>query len=82
MNEISGAFHLVTQVDKSFYFSWHSISNKDRTILMSTCVTKCKAPIYDRGNTFLRDWDSRMRAGFIVSGLIIPFQLTNRNCRW
>jgi len=28
------AFHLVTQT--LFYFSWHSISNKDRTILVSS----------------------------------------------
>jgi len=46
MQQISilGAFHLVTQVDTElFYFSWHS-SNKE-TILVSTGVTKWKAPI-------------------------------------
>jgi len=35
------AFHLVTQT--SFYLSWYLISNKDRMILESTCVSKWKA---------------------------------------
>jgi len=29
---ISDVFHLVTQVHTNIVFSWHSISNKDRTI--------------------------------------------------
>jgi len=28
----------------SFYFSWHSMNNKDKTILVSIYDTKCKIP--------------------------------------
>jgi len=39
-----GAFHLMTQINTtSFYLSWHSRSNKNRTILVPTCVIKWKA---------------------------------------
>jgi len=44
---ILGAFHLMTisrHKHRSIFLD-HSINNKNRTILVSTCVTKCKAPI-------------------------------------
>jgi len=44
-----GAFHLLTQVNTtSFYLSWYSRNNKDRTILVLTYVIKWKVPNYSR----------------------------------
>jgi len=41
-----GASHLVTQVDTHRSVFWHSINNKDKTILASTCVSSNgKAPM-------------------------------------
>jgi len=41
-----GAFHLVTQVDTNIILSFLTFNKKQsRTILVSTCVTKWKAPI-------------------------------------
>jgi len=42
--KILGAFYLMTQMTKmSFCLSCCQMNNKDRTILVSTCVTKWKA---------------------------------------
>jgi len=41
--EMKGAFHLVTQV--SFYLCYLLNAKKDRTMFVSTCVTKWKAPL-------------------------------------